>query len=164
MKFLWAPWRIEYILAPKEGKGCFLCKGGENPEEEGSLVLHVGQKALVVLNRYPYNPGHLMVAPLRHVPSLVDLDREEREEIMDLLALSLEVLRDVMNPGGFNIGVNMGKAAGAGLEDHLHVHVVPRWDGDTNFMPALADVKVVPEHIKETYRKLKRAFAEAVGG
>ncbi|RLD99308.1 MAG: HIT family hydrolase [Aquificota bacterium] len=164
MKFLWAPWRIEYILAPKEGEGCFLCKGGENPEEEGSLVLHVGQKALVVLNRYPYNPGHLMVAPLRHVPSLVDLDREEREEIMDLLALSLEVLRDVMNPGGFNIGVNMGKAAGAGLKDHLHVHVVPRWDGDTNFMPALADVKVVPEHIEETYRKLKRAFQEAVGG
>ncbi len=164
MKFLWAPWRIEYILAPKEEEGCFLCKGSESPHEEGSLVLYVGQRVLAVLNRYPYNPGHLMVAPLRHVPSLVDLDREERGDLMDLLTLSLGVLERVMSPGGFNIGVNMGKAAGAGLEHHLHIHVVPRWEGDTNFMPVLAGVKVVPEHIEETYRKLKRAFQEAVGG
>lgn len=164
MKLLWAPWRIKYILAPKEGEGCFICRGVEAPQEEECLVLYVGEKALAVLNKYPYNPGHLMVAPKRHVASLMELTTEERMELMDLLNTSLEVLRVVMNPGGFNIGVNMGKAAGAGLEDHLHVHVVPRWNGDTNFMPVLADVKVVPEHIEETYKKLKKAFSEAAGG
>ena len=164
MKLLWAPWRIEYILAPKEGEGCFICKGVENPQDKACLVLYVGDRALVVLNKYPYNPGHLMVAPKRHVASLLDLGEEERREIMDLLPLSVEVLQASLNPGGFNIGVNMGKAAGAGLEDHLHIHVVPRWNGDTNFMPVLAQVKVIPEHIEETYRKLKKAFAEAAGG
>jgi len=164
LKPLWAPWRIEYILAPKGDEECFICKGARSPQDRGSLVLHMGKGALVILNRYPYNPGHLMVAPLRHVASLGDLGGEERAELMDLLALSVEILKSVMSPGGFNIGVNMGKAAGAGLEDHLHIHVVPRWEGDTNFMPVLADVKVVPEHIEESYRKLKRAFQEAVEG
>ncbi len=164
MKLLWAPWRIEYILAPKEEEGCFICKGVGEPENDECLVIYVGEKALVVLNKYPYNPGHLMVAPKRHVASLVDLDKDERGELMELLSLAVEVLKTEMDPGGFNIGINMGKAAGAGLEDHLHVHVVPRWNGDTNFMPVLAQVKVIPEHIEETHRKLKKAFAKAVGG
>ena len=164
MKLLWAPWRIEYILAPKEEEECFICKGVREPENDECLVIYVGEKVLVVLNKYPYNPGHLLVAPKRHVASLLDLDRDEKEELMELLSLAVEVLKAEMNPGGFNIGVNMGKAAGAGLEDHLHVHVVPRWNGDTNFMPVLAQVKVIPEHIKETHRKLKKAFAKAVGG
>ncbi len=164
VKVLWAPWRMEYILSPK-GKGCFICDAIEHPDEEETLVLHMAVgEGIVLLNRYPYNPGHILVAPMRHVANLGDLSPYERGHLMELLNLSIRVVWEVMNPEGFNVGMNLGKVAGAGLKDHLHLHLVPRWGGDTNFMPLLADVKVVPEHLKSTYGKLRRAFQKAIGG
>ncbi len=160
MKQLWAPWRIEYILkGPKEG-GCFLCEALKDPDDPENLVVYTKELAFVVLNRYPYNPGHIMVVPKRHVAELSDLEYGERCELMELLNFSICVLKKVFSPHGFNVGINLGRCAGAGLETHLHIHVVPRWEGDTNFMPVLADVKVIPEHIKETYLKLRKAFQE----
>lgn len=163
MKVLWAPWRMEYILSLKK-EGCFICEAVKDPQREDALVLHVSDLGLVLLNRFPYNPGHILIAPKRHVAFIGDMTPMERGEIMELLHLSLGVVKGVMNPEGFNVGMNLGKISGAGLEDHIHLHAVPRWGGDTNFMPLLADVKVVPEHLKETYIKLREAFQEAAGG
>jgi len=163
VKALWAPWRMEYILSPKRGK-CFICEAVKDLQREDALVLHVSDLGLVLLNRFPYNPGHILIAPKRHVDSIGDMTSKERGEIIELLHLSLGVVKEVMNPEGFNVGMNLGKISGAGLEDHIHLHVVPRWGGDTNFMPVLANVKVVPEHLKKTYRKLRKAFQEAAGG
>ncbi len=157
MNLLWAPWRMDYILAPKDG-GCFICSAIERPGDEESLLLHTGERVVVLLNRYPYNPGHIMVASKRHVATLDSLGGEEQGEMMEMAALSIRVLNKEMGPQGYNVGINLGKAAGAGLEDHLHLHVVPRWEGDTNFMPLLAEVKVVPEHLVQTYRRLREAF------
>jgi ATP adenylyltransferase len=163
MDLLWAPWRMDYILASK-GDGCFICAASEKPEEEESLLLHIGDTVVILLNRYPYNPGHVMVAPKRHVATLDGLGKEEQREVMEKITLSVRVLGEEMGSQGYNVGINLGKAAGAGLEDHLHVHVVPRWEGDTNFMPLLAEVKVVPEHLIQTYKKLKDAFCRIGGG
>ncbi len=154
---------MDYILSPKGGK-CFICEAVKDPQDEDAFVLYVSEWGLVFLNRFPYNPGHILIAPKSHVASIGDMTPEERGETMELLHLSLRVVREVMNPDGFNVGMNLGKISGAGLEDHVHLHLVPRWGGDTNFMPLLADVKVVPEHLKETYRKLRKAFKEAAGG
>lgn len=152
MKRLWAPWRLEYIKSPKE-KGCVLCKAGSSRPGDG-LLLYRGSHSLVVLNKYPYNNGHLMVAPLRHVADIESLTGEESADIFRLMAHSTRILSESMAPGGFNIGMNLGKAAGAGIDDHLHVHVVPRWRGDDNFMPVLADTKVMPEHLSDTLSRL----------
>ncbi len=158
MKQLWAPWRIEYILNAEKEDGCFLCRALEEKDKPESLVVYVGENAFVVLNRYPYNPGHLMVVPKKHVSELSKLTSDERCELMELVNYSIEVLKKELSPHGFNVGINLGRCAGAGLETHVHIHVVPRWAGDTNFMPVLADVKVIPEHIMATYEKLKKAF------
>ncbi len=163
MRQIWAPWRIEYILSPKE-EGCFICEAVSQGEGPDTLLLHKGEKCLVIMNRYPYNPGHLMVAPIRHVGDLEELSDEECLEMMSLTKLCLKVLKEEMSPEGFNLGVNLGKVAGAGLETHVHLHVVPRWNGDTNFMPVLADVKVIPEHILSTYEKLYKRLKEVLGG
>ena len=157
MKHIWAPWRVEYIRAEKP-KGCILCEKPAQDADTENYILYRGGKNFVMLNAYPYNPGHLMVAPYRHIDSLAEMTEEERKEHFDIVSRSVEVLRGELNPGGFNMGVNLGRVAGAGIDDHIHTHIVPRWPGDTNFMPVVADVRVVPEALAETYDKLKGKF------
>jgi len=157
MKQIWAPWRIKYIQMGKV-EGCFLCEKPRQDSDVKNYILHRGEKNFIILNNYPYNPGHLMIAPYRHVATMEELTKKELHEHFEIVSRSLKVLRQVFNPGGFNIGINMGKVAGAGLEEHVHTHIVPRWQGDTNFMPVLSDVRVVPEALAETYEKLKGKF------
>ena len=157
MEQIWAPWRMKYILMDKS-KGCFLCENLKQDDNAANYILYRGRKNFVIMNVYPYNPGHLMVAPHRHVASLEELTKEELHEHSEIVSRSLKVLRQVFNPQGFNIGVNIGKVAGVGLEGHVHTHIVPRWQGDTNFMPVTADTKVVSEALDETYKKLEGKF------
>ena len=157
MQRIWAPWRMEYILMDKP-KGCILC---EKPEQDSDAVNHIlfrGDRNFVLMNSYPYNPGHLMVVPYRHIASLEELAAEELHEHADIISRSIKVLKQVFNPAGFNLGVNIGKVAGAGIDDHIHTHIVPRWQGDTNCMPVISDTRVVPEALAETYEKLKGKF------
>ncbi|MDH4102234.1 MAG: HIT domain-containing protein [Thermoleophilia bacterium] len=157
---LWAPWRLEYIKQADEQTGCFFCEEGAGSlgGAEESLLVHGGESAVAILNRYPYSSGHLMIAPSRHVGSLAELTDAEVIEIHRLAVAAIEVLGCVYGPGGFNLGWNLGRIAGAGIADHVHLHVVPRWSGDTNFMPVLADVKVLPEHLLETRDRLRAAW------
>jgi ATP adenylyltransferase len=157
VKRLWAPWRLEYIQSADEQEGCVFCRALEAREEEG-LVVHRGEAAFVLLNRYPYASGHFMVAPYRHEGEFGELTAEEALEIHRLAASGLGALAEAMRPQGFNIGWNLGRIAGAGVVDHVHLHVVPRWAGDTNFMPVLADVKIMPETLVDTRRKLEAAW------
>ena len=158
MKVLWAPWRMDYILSDKEDEGCIFCPGKQREKDEDRLILYAGDLTMVVMNRYPYNNGHLLVAPVRHVSGLASLSDKETLDVMGMVRLSIDVLKKVMNPEGFNVGLNLGRVAGAGMEDHMHFHIVPRWNGDTNFMTVHSDVRVIPEHIKETYGKLHPYF------
>jgi ATP adenylyltransferase len=157
MEQIWAPWRIEYIQREKS-EGCILCEKPKQSRDAVNYILYRGDKNFIIMNAYPYNPGHLMVAPYRHVANLDELTDEERHEHFDMISRSIKIIRQAFNPGGFNIGINMGKVAGAGIEEHVHTHVVPRWQGDTNFMPVVAEVRVVPEALAETYEKLKGKF------
>jgi len=157
MEQIWAPWRIEYIQTEKP-EGCILCEKPEQTDDAQNYILYRGDKNFIILNSYPYNPGHLMVAPYRHVATPENLTEEERREHFEIVSRSIKVLRQVFNPGGFNIGMNLGKVAGAGIDDHFHTHVVPRWLGDTNFMPVLADTRVLPEALADTYQKLVGKF------
>jgi ATP adenylyltransferase len=157
MKRIWAPWRVEYIRMEKP-KGCILCDKPKESNDEANYILYRGKHNYVMLNLYPYNPGHLMVASCRHLATPEDLTPEERNEHFEILNRALGALRAAFNAPGFNIGMNVGKVAGAGIDDHFHTHIVPRWAGDTNFMPILADTKVVSEGLAETYRKLKGEF------
>jgi ATP adenylyltransferase len=157
VKQLWAPWRLEYIQSADEEEGCVFCRARDG-DDEGSLVVHRGKRAFVVLNKYPYASGHLMVAPNRHEGEFGDLEDEETLEIHQLAASGLAALAETMRPQGFNLGWNLGRIAGAGVVDHVHMHVVPRWAGDTNFMPVLADVKVLPEALEQSRRKLAVAW------
>jgi len=159
MKVLWAPWRMEYILKNKED-GCVFCKGLKENNDEKNLILIRSEKAVIFMNRFPYNNGHLLIMPTRHIGELEELTQEEVLDIHNLIQLSLSALKKSLNPDGFNIGLNLGRVAGAGVVDHIHWHIVPRWQGDTNFMPVLAEVKVMPEHLSQTYKKLKQAFEE----
>ncbi|PIU23380.1 MAG: HIT family hydrolase [Chloroflexi bacterium CG08_land_8_20_14_0_20_45_12] len=154
MQQIWAPWRIEYIRKANEA-GCILCQKPKENNDEASFILYRGKNNFVLLNIYPYNPGHLMVAPYRHTANLADLTESEVIEHFDFIKRSLELLREVLNPTGFNVGLNLGKAAGAGIKNHLHTHIVPRWEGDTNFMPVLSDTRVISEALTATYKKLK---------
>jgi ATP adenylyltransferase len=138
--------------------GCILCEKPKQDKDELNYILHRGEQNFIILNSYPYNPAHLMVAPYRHVASPEELTEAERHEHFEIVSRSVKVLRQVFNPGGFNIGINLGKVAGAGIDDHFHTHIVPRWQGDTNFMPVQADIKVLPEALAETYQKLKGKF------
>ena len=156
-KQLWAPWRLEYIKQADEHEGCFFCAAAEGPDEEG-LVVHRGERAFVLLNKFPYSSGHLLVAPFRHIGDFGELDNDEALEIHRLAAEGLGALAAVYEPQGYNLGWNLGRIAGAGVIDHVHEHVVPRWAGDTNFMPVLADVKVLPEHLAETRKRLSDAW------
>jgi ATP adenylyltransferase len=153
---------MEYVGAPPQ-PGCLFCRVRQAPPEDDrqNLVLRRAPGALAILNRFPYNPGHLMVAPYSHVGSLTGLDDDQTLQLMRLVRLSLNVIVNVMSPEGFNIGVNEGRAAGAGIPDHVHLHVVPRWNGDTNFMPVLGEVKVVSEHLDRTWEKVRAGFESA---
>lgn len=159
MKVLWAPWRIEYIRSPKHD-GCIFCDFPKENRDKERLILYRGEKAFVIMNNYPYNPGHVMVAPYRHVANWEELTDEELLEIMKLTQLMIRAIKKAMNPDGFNLGVNLGRVAGAGIDSHVHLHIVPRWNGDTNFMPVIADTKVIPESLEEAYDELKRAIEE----
>ena len=154
---LWAPWRIDYILGEKED-GCIFCNRLKHKDDRENLIIVRKVKSFVIMNRYPYNNGHLMVAPNRHEGNIKNLREDEILELFSLIQESIHTLSISMNPDGFNIGVNLGRVAGAGVEDHLHFHIVPRWNGDTNFMPVLGDVKVISEHLLSTYDKLKETF------
>jgi ATP adenylyltransferase len=154
---LWAPWRLEYVQSADEQEGCVFCRAAEGVDEE-QLVVHRGERAFVLLNKFPYASGHLLVAPYRHGLGFGDLDDSEALEVHRLGAEGVEALAAVYEPDGFNLGWNVGRVAGAGIPDHVHLHVVPRWSGDTNFMPVLAAVKVIPEHLTATRRKLADAW------
>ena len=157
MKQLWAPWRLEYVGRADEQEGCLFCTVVKADDESG-LIVHRGQDAFAVLNKFPYASGHLMVAPYRHVGDFAELGDREVLEIHRLAGQGMGALAQLYSPQGFNVGWNLGRIAGAGVVDHVHLHLVPRWAGDTNFMPVLADVKVLPEHLVETRRKLAEAW------
>jgi ATP adenylyltransferase len=156
MEKIYAPWRMAYIKSEKPA-GCIFCKDSIRSD---NLVLFEGNTAFVMMNRYPYISGHLMIIPFRHISQMEDLLTEERLEIFNLQDISVRVLKKAMNPDGFNIGMNLGKAAGAGVDDHIHVHIVPRWSGDTNFMSVVGDVRVIPEDIYTTCELLLPHFKE----
>jgi ATP adenylyltransferase len=157
MEHIWAPWRIEYILKEKSDD-CVLCEKPGEDKDAQNYILYRGNKNFIILNSYPYNPGHLLVAPYRHIGNLEELTEEERNEHFELLSRSIKVLKEAFNPGGFNIGANIGKVAGAGIDDHFHSHIVPRWQGDTNYTTVMADVRVVPQALAETYKILQGKF------
>jgi ATP adenylyltransferase len=159
MQVLWAPWRIEYILGEKE-KECIFCAGDDRSRDRERLILYVGEHCIVLMNKFPYNNGHLLVAPKRHIPDLDLMNQEEAKEVFDMLKYSVSVLKKILKPDGFNVGLNLGKVAGAGIEEHLHFHIVPRWNGDTNFITVLGEVRVIPEHIRQTYEKLLPYFQD----
>ena len=157
MEHIWAPWRIRYIQAEKPA-GCFLCEMPAQDDDTANYILFRGAKNFVILNGYPYNPGHLIVAPYRHIAGLGKLTPEERHEHFDIVSRSTEVLDRVYHPDGLNVGINLGRAAGAGIEDHVHTHIVPRWQGDTNFMTVIADIRVLPDALAAVYQKLAGKF------
>jgi ATP adenylyltransferase len=160
MERLWTPWRMAYLKGEGEApQGCIFCRKVDGSDEAEHILLR-GRTAYVTLNRYPYNNGHLMVIPYAHVPSLEDLDPPTMLEVMRLVALSLKALRQAYRPEGFNVGANIGRPAGAGVADHVHIHVVPRWTGDTNFMPVIGNTRVLPEWLDDTYRRLRPLFEE----
>jgi ATP adenylyltransferase len=154
MKTMWAPWRMEYILGDKEN-GCIFCKA---LSEQDNLTLYKGKETLVVMNKFPYINGHILVAPIKHISTLDQLSKSEMGDLLKTVEQSVGILKKVMNPDGFNVGLNLGKVAGAGVEEHLHFHIVPRWFGDTNALTVFADVRVIPEHLITTYNNLKPNF------
>lgn len=160
MKQVWAPWRVEYFKIPKD-KGCFLCRSFASRQDRRNHVVQRGKTCAVVINRYPYTAGHLMVCPYRHVSQLEELTDEEILEMMHLAQESIRALRHTIKPHGFNIGINIGEAAGAGLKDHIHLHVVPRWQGDTNFITVMGDVRVVSQSLLELWDILRKAFGQS---
>jgi ATP adenylyltransferase len=157
VKQLWAPWRLEYIKSADEETGCVFCAAVDGDDAE-KLVVRRERKSIVLLNKFPYSSGHLMAAPIRHIGEYAELDDDEALELHRLASAGMAALGELYGPQGYNLGWNLGRVAGAGIVDHVHLHVVPRWGGDTNFMPVLADVKVLPEHLQETRRRLAAAW------
>jgi ATP adenylyltransferase len=149
---------MEYINKAANESGCFLCQKPKEDDDVSNLILYRGKHNFIVLNVYPYNTGHLMVAPYRHIGDPSQLSEDEAREHLGLVKLGLQLLTKAMSPEGFNIGMNLGRAAGAGVADHIHTHIVPRWQGDTNFMPVISNTKVLPESLSSTYQKLKKAL------
>jgi ATP adenylyltransferase len=158
MRKIWAPWSVEYIRSEKT-KECIFCQKPAENKDTQNYILFRGKTSFVILNNYPYNSGHLMVAPFRHLASLDDLTDEELFEHFDLVRQSARAIKEAYKPEGFNIGMNLGRVAGAGVEGHVHTHIVPRWNGDTNFMPVLSDTKVIPEALASSYAQLKKKIA-----
>lgn len=159
IKLLWSPWRMEYVKREKE-KGCVFCNRIKQNDDKKNLILVRFKYSFVIMNLYPYNNGHLMVVPYRHVSDYGSLKEIERSEIAELTNLSIKVMKNVLNPQGFNIGMNIGRMGGAGIADHLHQHIVPRWEGDTNFMPIIGHTKVIVDSLNETYNDLKIGFSK----
>ncbi len=156
MKNLWAPWRAEYILSPKsQQQACLFC---EAPAREDSLVIKKAPHCFALMNRFPYTTGHCLVAPYRHLADLTDLDANESGAMMELVRELIEAIRTAMHPDGFNVGCNLGSVAGAGIEDHLHIHIVPRWKGDTNFIPVISEVHLISEHLLKTRDKIRESL------
>lgn len=160
MKTMWAPWRMDYILADKQD-GCVFCNALSKNDD---LTLYKGNDTMVMMNKFPYINGHLLVAPVRHLSALAELSKFEMGELLGTIERSIDILKRVMHPDGFNVGLNLGKVAGAGVEEHLHFHIVPRWFGDTNALTVFADVRVIPEHLKATYNNLKPQFDTLIIG
>ena len=160
---LWAPWRMEYILSAKT-PGCIFCDKPREQRDADNLILWRGRTAFVMMNRYPYNNGHLMIVPQAHAASLTQLATVQRAELCEMTALCEHVLQQAMHPDGFNIGLNLGTAAGAGIAEHLHVHMVPRWAGDTNYMTVVGEIRVIPQHLEHTYQLLLPYFQQALPG
>lgn len=157
---LWAPWRAAYVEKPTSRR-CIFCEIGDGASDRERLVLHRGRYAYVLLNRHPYSPGHVMVAPYRHAARFAELEEPARNELIDAVARCEQVLEEALSPHGLNVGANLGAAAGAGFEGHLHVHLVPRWKGDTNFMTTVGDVRVLPTDLERTWEQLAPRFAES---
>ncbi|MFA6746844.1 MAG: HIT domain-containing protein [Aminobacterium sp.] len=158
MESIFAPWRMAYIANSSKQESCIFCDFPKMNEDEKNLIIYRGKCCFVICNAFPYNPGHLMVAPYRHTALYESLSDEDLLEMHHLAGHCLKVLKKVMNPQGFNLGVNLGKVGGAGFDGHLHLHIVPRWNGDTNFMPVLGDTRVIAESLEETYKKIKKAW------
>jgi ATP adenylyltransferase len=159
MKNLWAPWRMDYVLS-KKGAGCVFCPGDDRSSDKDRNILYIGSMSMVVMNKFPYNNGHLLVAPIRHVSDFGGLSNEENLDLILMVRNSIEIIKKTMKPDGFNVGLNLGKVAGAGVEAHMHYHIVPRWSGDTNFMAVTEEVRVIPEHLRNTYNKLRPHFEQ----
>lgn len=157
MRRLWTPWRMSYIKSAERMSKCFLCEAPSKSDSE-ALIVHRSNRVFVILNAYPYNTGHVMVAPYRHVADLEELDSEESLDLLEEVKRSIKALKSEYSPQGFNMGINLGRVSGAGLESHVHVHIVPRWSGDTNFMPIVGGAKVLPEDLETTWSRLRRAF------
>ena len=164
MERLWAPWRLAYLTGAGggDGGGCIFCRALEE-DPPSPLLVHRGARCYVILNKYPYSNGHLLVVPCRHVGTLAGLDAAELAELAELMQAAEKVLTAAYSPHGINVGINLGRAAGAGAPGHLHVHLVPRWDGDTNFMTVVADTRVVPEELDATARRLRPLFEKILG-
>jgi ATP adenylyltransferase len=158
---IWAPWRLEYVTGAAKGsdEGCIFCAALADGDDEANLIVHRGDRCFVILNKYPYTNGHLMVAPYDHVATIQALEEATASEMMALAQRAIEALERSYSPHGYNVGFNQGRVAGAGVEHHIHMHVVPRWGGDTNYMPVLADTRVLPQMLEQSYEALRGAFA-----
>jgi ATP adenylyltransferase len=159
MKQLWSPWRMNYIMNHDKDADCVFCKAINQEDTPENLVIYRAAETFLILNRYPYTSGHLMVVPYAHIAQLEDLPAQTRAELMELAARSVQVLRVLYKPDGFNLGINVGEAAGAGIASHIHLHVVPRWAGDTNFLSSLAQTRVLPENLSDSYRRIRKEWA-----
>lgn len=155
---IWAPWRLEYVKDASKDTECIFCAKPAQDDDEGAFIVHRGERSFVILNTFPYTNGHLMVAPFDHVARLPDLDPEVSAELMALASRAMEIIDDTYRPEGYNVGFNQGRIAGAGFDSHIHMHVVPRWAGDTNYMPVLADTRVMPQSLEDSYAALKKGF------
>ena len=157
---LWAPWRMKYIeeIGVDTKVNCIFCDKPHENDDEKNYIVHRSSACYIILNVYPYNNGHIMIVPYEHTTELAYLDSETRLDLMSMTILSMEVIKKVMRPDGFNVGVNFGRVAGAGIDDHLHIHLVPRWNGDTNFMPVIGCTKVISESLEDTYKKLRNGI------
>jgi ATP adenylyltransferase len=158
MDRIWAPWRIDYIVGGERESGCIFCSKPPSDEDDKNLIVHKARGAFTMMNKFPYNNGHVLVAPYKHASDICKLQSEELRMLMEEVCRAMGVIRNAMHAEGFNIGINIGAVAGAGFEEHVHYHIVPRWNGDTNIMPVLADVKIIPEHLLSTCRKLRDEF------
>lgn len=163
MERIWAPWRIDYIVGGEREEGCIFCNKPKSDNDDDNLIVHRAEGAFTMMNKFPYNNGHVLVSPYQHASDICKLNAEENKLLLEEVCRAIQVIRSVMSAEGFNIGINLGAVAGAGIEEHLHYHVVPRWNGDTNIMPVLADIKIIPEHLVSTCRKLRQGFERLYG-
>jgi len=162
MNYLWSPWRMEYIQNHNKEAVCVFCTELSRPDGPENLIVHRSERVFLILNRYPYTSGHLMIVPYRHVSTLAELDPATRNELLEMVNQAMQILKTVYRPQGFNVGMNIGEAAGAGITEHVHMHVVPRWLGDTNFMSSLGSTRVLPETLEDSFRRIQAAWKEVI--